>query len=189
MNQTVQDFIKLVQTRSHENQKSLNILFQQGLIGNCISILRQELDTFIRIIYLGLEPNLKERERLMKSTLNGEKWRTLSKNNKLKNITDREMIDLSNKIKGYVEYVYKFGCSFIHLSDYHNYKESNPFNKLTFKERFDISFYLNQYHGFPKNKELSLQNIISYLPDIFNKISSNSLYYNDQLIKNEIIDF
>ena len=71
MSQITKDFIELIKKRSDENEKSMNALFEQRLIGNCISILRQELDTFIRIIYLGLEPNLAERERLMKSTLNG----------------------------------------------------------------------------------------------------------------------
>ena len=130
MSQITKDFIELIKKRSDENEKSMNALFEQQLIGNCISILRQELDTFIRIIYLGLEPNLAEKERLMKSTLNGEKWKSLTVNNKLKNVTDREMVDLSTQVKGYVEYVYKFGCSFIHLSDYHNYKKENPFEKL-----------------------------------------------------------
>lgn len=68
-----QKYISLIQNRSEENKIALNLLFAQGLFGNCISILRQELDSFIRVMYLGRISDFDERERLMSQTLSGEK--------------------------------------------------------------------------------------------------------------------
>jgi len=189
MDQIIQDFIELVNTRSSENKKSMDVLFEQNLIGNCISVLRQELDTFIRIIYLGRTTDLAERKRLMQMTLDGEKWKVLNSNNKLVNVTDRNMVDLSSEVKGYVGYVYKFGCSFVHLSDYHNYEENNPFEKLPYNEQLDIITYLHQYHRYPRDSKLTITNVTNYLPKIFDKISSNMLYYNEQLIEETLIAF
>ena len=153
---TKQRYIELIKTRSEENRKSIGLLFGQNLIGNCLSILRQELDSFIRLIYLGRISDIPERERLMNQTLNGEKWKVQTFNHKWKSVTDREMVEKATKLKGYIQYVYKFGCAYIHLSDFHNYKIENPFDKLSFAQQFDIKMYLNQYHGFSQQNELEV---------------------------------
>jgi len=67
-------YISLIQNRSEENKKALTLLFSQGLFGNYVSILRQELDSFIRVMYLGRISDFDERERMMNQTLLGEKW-------------------------------------------------------------------------------------------------------------------
>ena len=67
-------YISLIQNRSEENKKALRLLFSQGLFGNYVSILRQELDSFIRVMYLGRISDFDERERMMNQTLSGEKW-------------------------------------------------------------------------------------------------------------------
>lgn len=189
MSNIVFQFIELVKSRSEENRLSLNNLYENRLLGNCVSILRQEIDTFIRIIYLGHLSSVQERERLINLTFNDEKWNALTLNNKLKNITDKDMLDIASDVKGYVQYLYKFGCGFIHLSNYHNYKIENPFDRLSLSEQIDIKFYLNQYHGFPLENDLTIETIEYLIPAIFNKISQNMLYYNEQLLNNGHIDF
>lgn len=189
MSEIVSQFIGLVKNRSEENRLSLNNLYEDRLLGNCISILRQEIDTFIRIIYLGRLSSVHERERLINLTLNDEKWNVLTVNNKMKNITDKDMVDIASEVKGYVQYLYKFGCGFIHLSNYHNYKTENPFDRLSLSEQIDIKFYLHQYHGFPIDSDLTIEIIEPLIPEIFNKISQNMLYYNEQLLNNGRIDF
>ena len=189
MSEIISQFIELVKNRSEENRLSLNNLYENHLLGNCISILRQEIDTFIRIIYLGRLDSVHERERLITLTFNDEKWNTLTINNKTKNITDKDMVDIASEIKGYVQYLYKFGCGFIHLSNYHNYKTENPFDRLNLGEQIDIKFYLHQYHGFPIENDLTIETIEYLIPDVFNKISQNMLYYNEQLLNNGSIDF
>lgn len=164
-----QKYISLIQNRSEENKKSLNLLFPQGLFGNCISILRQELDSFIRVMYLGRISDFDERERLMNQTLLGEKWTVLTPNNKWKQITDKDMVEKANEFYGYIQYVYKFGCASIHLSDFHDYATKNPFEKLSDIEKYDIKNYLNTYHNFPVENELTVENISDHIPDVLRK--------------------
>lgn len=189
MSKIVSQFIELIKRRSEENKLSLNSLYENQLFGNCISILRQEIDTFIRVIYLGRLSSVHERERLINLTFNDEKWNTLTVNNRMKIITDKEMVDIASQVKGYVLYLYKFGCGFIHLSNYHNYTIENPFDRLDLNEQIDIKFYLHQYHGFPFENNLSIEVINPLIPSVFDKISQNMLYYNEQLLNNEYINF
>ncbi len=189
MSKLTLQFVELVKKRSEENKNSISLLYAEGLIGNCISILRQELDTFIRIIYLGRISSIPERERLMQLTLDGQKWTTLTANNKWRRITDSDMVLISNQVKGYISYVYKFGCAFIHLSDSHDYLNQDPFTKLSFSEILDVKTYLSQYHGFPRNQELTIHSFQRLIPEVFKKISSNMLYYTDDLIEGNMIEF
>lgn len=182
-----EQFIKLIKNRSKENAESLKDDFVKKRIGKCISTLREELDSFIRVMYLGRVSDTNERVRLMTQTLSGEKWTVLTVNNKWKQVTDRDMVDKANELKGYIHYVYKFGCRFIHLSDFHNYVTSNPFDKLTDIENADIKNYLNQYHHFPSGQELTVENITNYIPDIFEKISSNLSCYLDDIMNDSMI--
>lgn len=141
---------------------SLNNPYENRLLGNCISILKQGIDIFIRIICLGRLSSIHERERLINLTFNDEKWNTLTPNNKIKSVTDKNMVDIASEVKGYVQYLYKFGCGFIHLSNYHNYKMENPFNRLNLSEQIDIKFYLHQYYSFPIENDLTIE-AINYL--------------------------
>jgi hypothetical protein len=181
-------FIELIQKRSKENEESLNDDFLKKRIGKCISTLREELDSFIRVMYLGRISDINERERLIKLTLSGEKWTALTNNNKWKQVTDKDMVNKANELKGYVHYVYKFGCGFIHLSNSHNYETENPFDKLNYSEQFDIIFYLHQYHGFPRNQELTVENITPLIPNVFEKISANSACYFNAILNDEMIE-
>ena len=49
---TVDRFCKILRNRSEENRKSFDVLFRNRLFCNCFSILRQELDSMVRVIYL-----------------------------------------------------------------------------------------------------------------------------------------
>jgi hypothetical protein len=188
MSDTKQNYITLIQKRSEENGKAIKLLFEQNLFGNCISILRQELDSFIRIMYLGRISDFGERTRLMSQTLSGEKWSVLTANNKWRSITDKEMVEKASELKGYIYYVYKFGCGFIHLSDFHDYATVNPFDKLDYVEQFDIKLYLNQYHGFPRDSELTVDDFSDLIPDVFEKISKNLTCYFGSILNDGMIE-
>lgn len=77
-----QQFIELIQNRSKENAESLQDDFNKRRIGKCLETLRTELDSFIRVMYLGRISDINERERLIQQTLSGEKWTVLTPNNK-----------------------------------------------------------------------------------------------------------
>ncbi len=182
-----QQFIGLIRNRSNENSESLKDDFAKGRIGKCMETLRTELDSFVRVMYLGRISDFDERERLIQQTLSGERWTVLTRNNKWKQVTDKEMVEKASELTGYIQYVYKFGCGFIHLSDFHNYTNINPFDKLSDAEKTDVKNYLNQYHSFPLDIELTVENITNYIPNVFNKISSNLACYFDQLLNEEMI--
>lgn len=183
-----QKFIELIQKRSKENAESLSDDFAKRRIGKCLETLRTELDSFIRVMYLGRVSDINERERLITQTLSGEKWTVLTQNNKWKQVTDKDMVDKADELLGYVHYVYKFGCGFIHLSNFHNYATTNPFDKLSDTEKTDVKNYLNQYHHFSTDQELTVENMANYIPNVFEKISSNLTCYFRQILNDEMIE-
>ncbi|WP_046756609.1 hypothetical protein [Kordia jejudonensis] len=166
-------FCQLLRSRSEENKKSFAVLFQNKLYGNCFSVLRQELDSMVRVIYLLNETDLNKRESFIRQTLDGAKWSFVNHNGKKQKVTDRDMVELSDSLNGWTQNVYKFGCAFIHLSNFHDYQSEDPFQSL---EDFDKDSIINQlinYHGANLNKKSTLNDLIRFLPSVMNKISSN----------------
>lgn len=45
-------FLRQVRNRSHEHRQAMNLLTSVRLAGQMIAILRQELDSMVRVIYL-----------------------------------------------------------------------------------------------------------------------------------------
>lgn len=133
-----------------------------------MSVLRQELDSMVRVIFL-LSHTLDERTHLIDLTLAGKKWKL--RNNAT--VTDKQMVELADTLNGWTESVYKFGCAFIHLSSYHDYVFSDPFENLGQDEIDSIKGHMNNYHGFPMEEKLTLQSITPYLPLVFDKIEGN----------------
>jgi hypothetical protein len=124
----VRMFCEILRKRSCEHAEAMKRV--NDLPGMMASILIQELDSMVRAIYLLSISDFDERKRLIKQTLAGHKWTKLTNNGKTKSITDREMVELSNVLQGWTLSVYKFGCSFIHLSNYHDYSSVNPFTQI-----------------------------------------------------------
>jgi hypothetical protein len=105
-------FCRQVRSRSQENRKAVGLLHENGLTGSILAVLRQELDSLIRCIYLLSVRNRPYRERLIRDSVNGALWRT----EEGERITDRRMLDLSVRLFGWTKEVYEIGCGFIHLS-------------------------------------------------------------------------
>ena len=129
--------------------------------------------------------DLKERKRLIESTLNGEKWRVTTGKGKLREVTDREMVDLAQQLKGWTKSVYKFGCAFIHLSNFHAVDTRDPLGRLSSQERSDVLSHMRSYHGGPASDRPDLSELSIYLPRVLEKISTNLECYLVQLERNE----
>lgn len=78
------------------------------------------------------------------------------------------------------EYIYRMGCFFIHLSNFHSYKSDNPFNAIAELDKINIIRFIKSKHGYEmdtSNLDINkLETIIPFLPLIMNKINSNLLY-------------
>ncbi len=155
-----------------ENKQAINLLSKNGLTGQVMSVLRQELDSMVRVIYL-LSQSLEERNHLINLTLSGQKWRLKSN----AQVTDKHMVELADNLNGWTKSVYKFGCAFIHLSSFHDYSFNDPFLNLNDIEINSIKTHLNNYHAFPLTTALNMTSISFYLPMVFDKIESNLEYY------------
>lgn len=178
-------FCRQIRQRSEENKKAFAVLFHNGIIGNAVSIVRQELDSMIRVIYLLSIDDIDYRNELVESAVLGKKW--TKKGNKSQ-VTDRDMVELANRLKGWTQSVYKFGCAFIHLSNFHDYQARDPVKSLTKEEKTDLLEHMRAYHGGPLTDDPSFGEIVRYLPQVFEKVYSNLECYVKDLEQNETID-
>lgn len=144
-----------------------------GTLSPAMSILRQELDSMVRVIWLLSIEDKAERQRLIQATLAGRRWTVTTSTGKAHKITDREMVDLAQKLQGWTQSVYKFGCAFIHLSDFHNHAVQDPFRRLPESERQDILRHMRNYHGGPHGNNPDIAEIAHYLPQVLDKIAGN----------------
>ena len=141
------------------------------------SVLRMELDSMIRVIYLLRTPDA--RERILASCVAGEGFKDRGRR-----ISDRKMIDTAAADNGWVDAVYKFGNKFVHLTDAHDYAEIDPFHG--YEHRDEVIKYLNSYHrgrvsGRPLEDGSTLRDIAAYAPHVLDKITSNLRSYMQSL--------
>ncbi|HUP61072.1 MAG TPA: hypothetical protein VNA69_11695 [Thermoanaerobaculia bacterium] len=165
----VHEFCRVVLARSEENRAAAKLLQSARLSGNLISILRQELDSLVRVIYLLNTGDPSLRKTLIDATLQGKPWRHPSN----KKITDREMLETVTPGGGWERSVYKFGCAFIHLSELHGYRSNDPFTQLPRHEQDAILQHLRFYHGGPAGSAVTFEQIEPFLPRVLEKISEN----------------
>jgi predicted AlkP superfamily pyrophosphatase or phosphodiesterase len=180
----IEKFSAIIRKRSSEHSEAMHRV--EDLPGMMVSILRQELDSMVRTIFLLSIDDLDERKRLITQSLNGEVWSVKTEKGKNKKVTDREMVELSNKLQGWTLSVYKFGCAFIHFSNFHDYSARNPFESLDEVKQKDILEHLRYYHGGPATDRPNFGELSSYFPRVFNKISDNLECYLEELESNDV---
>jgi hypothetical protein len=176
MTPKLQDFIRILTERSSENTASILLLHGQRLYGTSISLLRQELDSLIRVCYLHTLTSPAEIDRLIDDTISGVEW---EKNGK--RITDRKMVNIASQYNHWAPEVYEFGNCFTHLTNYHDYKTNDPVNNLDTATKQTIKGYLHSYHQFPATKDATFENVIPYIPEVARKVSNNMRSYLNNL--------
>ena len=157
----------------------------RALPGQMVSILRQELDSLVRVIYLLSQEDQSYRSKLIEDAASGRKW---TRPNSRKAITDREMVDLANALHGWTKSVYSFGCAFIHLSNLHDHKSRDPLGQIPAAERAAILQHLRYYHGGPREDSHTFDDVVPLLPMVFQKIADNLECYVKQIEKGENLD-
>nr|WP_315849490.1 hypothetical protein [uncultured Rhodoferax sp.] len=176
-------FLRQVRSRSLEHQRAMRLLAEARLAGQMVSVLRQELDSMVRVIYL-LAQGSERRDLLIEASVRGEKWSQATSRAK---VADKEMVDLAQTLQGWTQSVYKFGCAFIHLSGLHDYNDRDPLLQLPVEERRDILSHCRNYHGGPDPSAESFNDLVQFLPRVLEKIAGNLECYLKALENGEVL--
>lgn len=151
----------------------MHVALAQGWWAILGSLLRMELDSMIRVIYLLRTPDA--RKRILASCVAGKGFGA---------IRDRQMVDAALAQNPWADAVYKFGNRFVHLTDAHDYAEVDPFQ--TYEYRDEVITFLNKQHrgkvpGRPLGDNSTFHDIAAYAPHVLDKITSNLCGYLDDL--------
>ena len=176
-------FCRQVRSRSAEHRQALHAV--RALSGQMVAVLRQELDSLVRVVFLLAQTNGRYRHQLIKASVEGRKW-TLQGSRR--RVTDREMVDLTNRLHGWTKSVYEFGCAFIHLSNLHDYRVRDPLEQIPRAERDAILHHLRYYHGGPAAPDPTFDDVVPLLPRVFDKVASNLECYVKSLEDNGALE-
>jgi hypothetical protein len=189
VNKEIETFCDAVRQRSIENRPAiLRIGRGRDAASPAMAILRQELDSLVRLIWLLSIRDEGERNRLIHATLSGRKWTSKTSKGRERTITDRDMVEVAQRLHGWTQSVYKFGCAFIHLSEFHNHAVEDPFRRLPESERQDILRHMRNYHAGPLGDDPDIDELADYIPQVFEKIAGNLECYLNTLQGGEELD-
>lgn len=175
---SLETFCRQIRSRSAEHRQAIQLLHGRRLLSQVVAILRQELDSMVRVIFLLSVADEAYRHQLIDASVNGAKWTVKGKKTC---ITDREMVELAQSLHGWTQSVYRFGCAFIHLSSFHDYEHRDPLLVLPKDEKASILRHIRAYHGGPTCSEPTFEDVLPYLPAIFEKVAGNLEHYLRQL--------
>ena len=170
------EYKNMIQHRLEENWKSFNILLGLNHYGNCISIICQELDQFIRVLFL-LKQNSIEKENFINNSINNQKWYRIGSNGKKEYITEESISLFAKTLTGWESSIYKFGYVFENVSKNFNYVLKDPIKGLDDKERKIVSDYVKEYHDNNFPKDYTIEDLMPVFPMIFMKISNSIKEY------------
>ncbi|AHZ73589.1 MULTISPECIES: hypothetical protein [Pseudomonas] len=168
-------FTRQILSRSSDHRRAMQLLATAKISSQMMAILRQELDSMVRVVYL-LNQGPSRRASLIEASVNGQLWTQPGGRGR---VTDREMVELAQHLQGWTRSVYTFGCAFIHLTNLHDYNDRDPMVLLPAEERDAILAHCRYYHGGPENS--TFEDLLAYLPSVLEKVSGNLKCYLEQL--------
>jgi hypothetical protein len=152
-------------SRSDENWNTLELLLRERRFGVAIGLLRQEIDTFIRLVYLDTIDD-PQAAKLINGWAQGKRWP----------VRDAVMVSVAEKSYFWVEIAYEFGCKLIHLSDFHDYQAIDPFGTMPIESKRTIIGFLRTHHGYT-NPDIDLAEFVELMPPVMNKIRRKVIDY------------
>lgn len=179
MTTDLERFVRIVQQRSWEHRHSLRMMHMHRFHGASFALLRQQLDTLIRLVYLLNEPDLDYRDQLIAATVRGERWR---KKTGRGYVTDRDMVKVTSRLHGWAQSLYGFGCGFVHLSNYYDYLAEDPLRALPRDERRYVLDFVNRRHRFNFDESTTFEEFAECIPRVFEKLDLNVDEYLDDLL-------
>jgi hypothetical protein len=174
------EYKSLVGHRLAENMKSFKLLFGMQHYGNCISIMCQELDQIIRILFL-LNSNFEERKGFIQASIDSHKWSIKNKENKREFINDEMLLHFAGTLEGWDRGIYEFGIAFKNLSNNFNYGSRDPIKSMGEAERLQLSRYIQNFHQGDFPGDFTLETLIPILPVIIDEISAKLKSYLDRI--------
>jgi hypothetical protein len=177
-------FCRQVEHRSGENFMAFHMLYQAKLYGNILSIIGQEIDSMIRVVYLLSVVDLGYRNSLIRASVSGERW---THNGTTKIITDRQMVDVATKLEFWVREAYKVRNGFIHLSNFHDYRHRDPLTLIPKQDKREILKHLRRWHNCPKQGDPDFEDIVPCLPNVISKMRSHLSDYIRKLRNQQVI--
>lgn len=130
-------FCRMIEERSREHHEAMRVALAKGWLAITSSVLRMELDSMIRIIWLLRHPDT--REQILASCVAGQGF-----SEGRKRISDSEMAKCATRENDWVQAVYRFGNTFVHLTNAHDYAVHDPFR--AYEHRDEGIEFLNRYH-------------------------------------------
>ena len=92
----VNKYCNVVRNSFLENEIAIKLLYDNSLYKKAIGTLREELDLYIRTLYL-LNRNDYERELLISDFINHKRWKNVCG----KYLSDHELVEYANRITGF----------------------------------------------------------------------------------------
>ena len=166
----------MIEARSREHHEAMRVALDKGWLAIADSVLRMELDSMIRVIWLLRHPDT--REQILASCVAGQGF-----NEGRKRISDTTLAEDAVKVNGWVQAVYHFGNTFVHLTNAHDYAVLDPFQ--AYERRGEVIEFLNRYHpgkvpGGPVDDSSTLRDLDAYAPYVLEKITSRlDIYVRD----------
>jgi len=179
MYENLRAYMLLVEKRSREHNQAFGMLYTNGLYGACAAIIRQEIDNLMRVDYLAFSVPLDDREELCRDMMLGARWQRRTRKGELTDIRDVEFHTYAKGNHSWISLAYEYSSKFIHLTNFWDYKVSDPLVNMSTKDKSEIISYLRKYHGF-HNSDLKMNDLFDYLPQVFEKIRNNTEFYVDQ---------
>ncbi len=162
-------FCRMIGARSREHHEAMRVALDNGWFAIAGSVLRMELDSMIRVIWLLRHPDT--REQILASCVAGEGFKVGRTP-----IRDGAMAADAANVNDWVQSVYRFGNTFVHLTNAHDYAVLDPFQ--AYEHRGEVIEFLNHYHrdkvpGGPVDDSFTLRDLAAYAPYVLEKITSN----------------
>jgi hypothetical protein len=180
MQQDIIEFRKIIEHRLDENWKSFKLLFSMNHYGNCISIMCQELDQMISLLFL-LNRSEVERKHLINLSANNHKWYFLDYDVKKKYINEKDIILFADTLEGWDKSIYEFGLSFNKLSINFNYLMKDPIKGMSDSEKNQIYTFIKDYHDNEFPKQFDQKELVPLLEEVFTIITKKIGAYLDKL--------
>lgn len=168
-----ESFTRMVRSRSSEHRKVMAFATEDNLLSTQMSTIREEVDSLLRVIYLLGINDYNELAEIIKNSFDQRTFGPTKTDGGTRRISDRSMIKAASEQFDWLETLYDFGCSFIHLTGLHSYQERDPFCMLSPSEREVIAGFLNHYYGGAISANSQFTEVAHYLPQIYRKVAEN----------------